>query len=77
MIKAQVVDTWVDWQGVKTPRLITEYDVKHTDVTGQSGADIIAGLNPNSVIIEIETDQATIDLIAADPNYYIAWSEEI
>ena len=76
-MKAEVLTAWVgDGVSIETanrPKLIDDYSVKMEDVTGQPSANLHP--DPNLYIVQIECDQATLDLIDADPNYVIGWVE--
>ena len=46
-----------------------------TDVTGIPNPNIIPA--PNLVAVEITAPDSVYDQIAADPNYFILWSEDL
>ena len=76
MIKAQIQTKWIGDGTPQAPYTAEISDVLkvYTDVTAQTSSDIDAGLQPNSLVVEIETDADTFALIEDDDRFYIMWS---
>ena len=75
---ADVICTWsIDKDGVFVPSVsLAGYAIQSvTDVTGQDGASIVAGLDPNALIVRVVAPESVIDEIDADPDFLIVWSE--
>ena len=79
-MRAQILTAWIardesDIMSVNHPQLMDDYADIHPlmDVTQQPDTNLVP--SPNLYIIEITCDQATLDLIDADPNYVIGWVE--
>jgi hypothetical protein len=72
--QAEVLSQWVsvtvEQLGlVRTPLVGEVYDVTTKDLTNQLSASIPP--DPNNYVVRITADTATMDLIAADPDYTI------
>jgi len=75
---AQVISPWVGYNPplVKRshPKIIDDYDVTFSDVTGRPKENIPP--NPNICIMEIKCADATLNLIEDDLEYEVLFSYE-
>ena len=75
---AEVITAWesvtVTGREVFAPTINNNYTLLMcVDSTNQPAENLRP--KPNLYIVQIECDEATLDLIEADPNYYVNWSE--
>lgn len=81
MFRIEVLVSWVLWHDpvsdtqVYRSNIAVDYGVRCRDITGQPISRLMP--DPNLFTAYVECDQATLDLIDADPNYQILSSEEI
>jgi hypothetical protein len=84
MIYAEVLCEWsgdgLSRATANRPRILDDYpqDVypyKYEDVTGQETAQLTP--DPNLFVIGITCEQTLLDLLEADPDYEVLWSEEL
>jgi hypothetical protein len=77
-IIAQILSPWIGDGTTASPyrpQLSDDFPgVSWQDVTGTDAAKLIP--ETNSVVLEIETDEQTINEIASNPAYLVIWQEQ-
>ena len=76
-MKARALTAWLGdgftAESAFRPALRDDYAVTIEDVTAQPVENLTPA--PNMLVVEIETDAATVDAIDADPAYTVLWRE--
>ena len=76
--QAEVLSPWLDidvGDDSRRAHLGTTYVVDLSDITGQPSQNVMP--SPNMMACYVRCEEAVLDAIEADADYYVLWAEEV